>query len=87
MKETNIFNIHQITLKQKKASVLLGYPAPEVFDVDNMFPYHGLWSELGGCLVAMDENGEVANKTKRNVEVCDECSKDAQKYLDEHNKI
>ena len=62
MTQTNICSIHQITLEQKKVSVLLGYPAPEVFDVDNMFPYHGLWSELGGCLVEVDENGEVANE-------------------------
>ena len=65
MEDTSLCNIHQVKLEEKKASTFLGYPAQEVFDVDNMFPYHGLWSELGGCLVAMDENGEVATSMKR----------------------
>ena len=69
MEETNLCNIHQVKLEEKKASTFLGYPAQEVFDVDNMFPYHGLWSELGGCVVLMDENGEVANEYENDVEV------------------
>ena len=34
----------------------------------------------------MDENGEVANEKKEDVEVCSECNEAAEKYLDEHNK-
>ena len=34
----------------------------------------------------MDENGEVANENKEDVEVCSECNEAAEKYLDEHNK-
>ncbi len=85
MEDTNLCNIHQVKLEEKKASTFLGYPAQEVFDVDNMFPYHGLWSELGGCLVAMDENGEVANEYENDVEVCSECNKAAKIFLDNDN--
>ena len=73
-------------LEEKQASALLGYPIPGVFDVDNMFPNHGLWSGLGGCLVEMDENGEIANEHEEDVEVCSECNKAAEKYLDQCNK-
>ena len=85
MPNTMMCDIHQVKLEEKKASTFLGYPAQEVFDVDNMFPYHGLWSELGGCVVLMDENGEVANEYEEDVEVCSECNKDAKKYLDIDN--
>ena len=74
-------DIHQTELKVKKVSALLGYPHPKVFDVDSMFPYHGLWSGLGGCVVEMDENGEIANENKRDVGVCSECNKAAEKLL------
>ena len=84
MAKTNLCSVHGIPLEQQQASALLGYPAPGVFDVDNMFPNHGLWSGLGGCLVEMDENGEIANETEEYIKVCNKCAKDAQNYLDEH---
>ena len=34
--------------------------------------------------VAMDENGEVANEIEEEVEVCGECTKSAEKYLESH---
>ena len=58
-------DIHQTKFAVKKVSVLLGYPAQEGFDVDNMFPYHELWSELGGCLIAVDEKGRLQMKLKK----------------------
>ncbi len=85
MAKTNLCSVHGIPLEQQQASALLGYPAPGVFDVDNMFPNHGLWSGLGGCLVEIDENGEIANETEEYIQVCNICAKDAQKYLDEHH--
>ena len=87
MQDTNMCNIHNVELEEKKASTFLGYPEQDVFDVDNMFPYHGLWSELGGCVVLMDENGEVANEYEDDVEVSSECNNGAKKYLDTHNEI
>ena len=44
MEDTNLCNIHHVKLEDKKASTFLGYPAQEVFDVDNMFPYHLSWN-------------------------------------------
>ena len=85
MQDTNICNIHNVKLEEKQVSALLGYPAPGVFDVDNMFPNHGLWSGLGGCVVEMDENGEIANENIQDFGVCSECNKAARKYLDERN--
>ena len=85
MEDINLCNIHQVKLEEKKATTFLGYPDQEVFDVDNMFPYHGLWSELGGCVVLMDENGEVANEYENDVEVCSECNKAAKIFLDNDN--
>ena len=87
MPNTMMCDIHQTELKVKKVSALLGYPHPKVFDVDRMFPYHGLWSGLGGCVVEMDENGEIANENKQDVGVCSECNNGAKKYLDTHNEI
>tara|TARA_B100000686_G_scaffold350732_1_gene447503 strand:- start:122 stop:379 length:258 start_codon:yes stop_codon:yes gene_type:complete len=85
MSPTKICNIHKKEMEVKKVSALLGYPVPVVFDVDNMFPNHGLWSGLGGCVIEMDENGEVTNENEEDVEVCSECYEAAEKYLDEHN--
>ena len=73
-------SIHQRKLEPKKASILFGYPASNILEVGALFPNHGLWASLGGCVVEVDENLEPLNQME-DIEVCNECTQDALKYL------
>ena len=67
-------------MELNKASILYGYPASKTLEVCALFPNHGLWASLGGCVVEVDENLEPLNQIV-DIEVCNECTQDAQKYL------
>ena len=74
-------DIHQIKLELIKIPVLLGYPAQNYFEAERIFHNHGLWSSFGGCLVAINTNEQIANEIKEEVEMCNECTRSAEKYF------
>ena len=71
--DSEICNVHQKDLITKRLSIAYGLPVSSMFDVGRLYPYHGLWAGLGGCVV-----GEEKSEMKK---VCAECDALAREYL------
>ena len=80
LRDSGVCSIHQRKQELKKESILFGYPASNILEVGALFPNHGLWASLGGCVLEVDENLEPLNRME-DIEVCDECTQGALKYL------
>ena len=75
---SEICNVHQKKLITKNLSIAYGLPVCSMSDVGRLYPYHGLWAGLGGCVV-----GEEKSEMKK---VCTECDELAREYLDSTNE-
>ena len=62
-----ICKIHEIALKRKRVDVVAGMPGNEMLEIESSYPYHGLYSWTGGCIVYEDQPD---TKFKYVCEVC-----------------
>ena len=76
--DSEICSVHQKELIEKSLSIAYGLSVSSMSDVGRLYPYHGLWAGLGGCVV-----GEEKSEMKK---VCTECDELAREYLDSTNE-
>ncbi len=70
-----ICKTHDSTLKRKQVDVIAGMPGTEMLYIENHYPYHGLYSWTGGCIVYEDQHN---TKFKY---ICDVCHTLAKKEI------
>ena len=71
--DSEICSVHQKELIEKSLSIAYGLSVSSMSDVGRLYPYHGLWAGLGGCVV-----GEEKSEMKK---VCTECDTLAREYM------
>ena len=71
--DSEICSVHQKELIEKSLSIAYGLSVSSMSDVGRLYPYHGLWAGLGGCVV-----GEEKSEMKK---VCTECDELAREYM------
>ena len=62
-----ICKIHDVGLKRKRVDLIAGMPSSQMLIIEQNYPYHGLYSWTGGCIVYGDQPD-----TKYKY-VCEEC--------------
>ena len=74
-----ICKIHDVGLKRKRVDLIAGMPGTQMFTIEQNYPYHGMYSWTGGCIVYGDQPD---TKFKY---VCEECHTLAKRLSDKYD--
>jgi hypothetical protein len=74
-----ICKMHDSKLKRKTVDVIAGMPGSQMLIIEENYPYHGLYSWTGGCIVYQDQPD---TKFKY---VCEECHTLAKKMSNDND--